>query len=237
MSSPPNKMKPRLRGRHRKVLEHVARYRMTIIEALCRTVLPGLSPNAVSKIVNRLCRSGHLKKYTLLHPVKYFVLDKVGVNLLGAAMRAKGTTPLGPQSLPTEYAILVYATLGKRPRIRQTTAEVLAQCPWLETALAESPHCKDEQSGVLELIRVDLGGSADHLARKCITDLVKRQRIRDFRRFAAEGGLRLVVITATQEKAAAVRQALDRHDWPAGVLLHFSVVPQLLTLTASRNHA
>ena len=129
MSFLPKKTKPRLRGRHRKVLEHVARYRMTIVEALCRTVLPGLSPNAVSKIVNRLCRSGHLKKYTLLHPVKYFVLDKVGVNLLGAAMRAKGTTPLGPQSLPTEYAILVYATLGKRPRKRQTTAEVLAQCP------------------------------------------------------------------------------------------------------------
>lgn len=224
--------KSRFRNRHRAVLKHVARYRMTIVEALGRTVLPGLSANAITKIVNRLCRSGYLKKYPLLHPVKYFVLGKSGIKLFDPK-RSDDPTPLGPQSLPLEYAILVYATLGKRLRIRQTPEEVLAQCPWLGKALAKSPHCKDEQSGVLELIRVDLGGAADHVARKCVADLVIRQRIRDFRRFAAEGGLRLVVITATQEKAAAVRQALARHDWPDGVLLHFSVIPQLLNLTAS----
>jgi hypothetical protein len=47
----------------------------------------------------------------------------------------------------------------------------------------------------------------------------------------------MVVVTATKEKSVAIRQALDRHDWPTGLSLHLSVVPHLLSLTVSRHHA
>jgi hypothetical protein len=45
------------------------------------------------------------------------------------------------------------------------------------------------------------------------------------------------VITSTPEKAVAVRQALDRQDWPAGLLIHLAIVPKLLSLLVSRCHA
>lgn len=224
-----------LKPRGREIVDHVARYRLTTVEVLCRIVLPDLSPNAVSKITNRLCDAGYLRKYTLLHPTRYYVIGEVGANLLGVGGHRVG--PLGPQSLPMEYAVLVYATLGNSPRRRLNSAEVLRVCPWLTPTLADVPHCADEQHGVLELIRVDLGGPADHVARKCALDVLKRRRLREFSVVLAKNRFRLVVITATKEKATAVRHALDRHDWPDGLLVHLSVVPQLLALTASRNHA
>lgn len=235
MSSAKPKNRRQLSLRDRKIVEHLVRYRLTTVEVLCRVVLPGLSSNALSKIASRLCDAGYLRKYTLLHPTRYFVLSETGANSLGVGNHR--AAPLGPQSLPLEYAILVYATLGKTPRRRLTAEEVLRKCPWLKPALAEAPHCEDEQHEVLELIRVDLGGPADHVARKCAADVTARRRWREFATLLARRQFRLVVITATKEKAAAVRQALDRHDWPTGLLIHFSVVPQLLSLTASRNHA
>ena len=235
MNAPTPETRCRLTVRDRQILEHVGRYRLTTADVLRHAVLTGLSRNAVTKIVTRLCDGNYIQKYTLLHPTQYFVLGAVGANVLGLGLHR--AAPLGPQSLPMEYAVLLYATLGKHPRTRLTKAEVLSRCPWLGPALADAPHCADEQHGVLELVRVDLGGPADHVARKCVADLTERRRLRDFSPLLAQGRFRLVIITATKEKVTAVRQALDRHDWPDGLLIHFSVISQLLSLSVSRNHA
>jgi hypothetical protein len=48
---------------------------------------------------------------------------------------------------------------------------------------------------------------------------------------------RLVVVTATKEKAAAIRQALDQHEAPHGLQLHFSILPDLLSLAMRRSDA
>jgi hypothetical protein len=53
----------------------------------------------------------------------------------------------------------------------------------------------------------------------------------------ATGQFRLVIVTATTEKVTAIQRALTNHLWPPGLLLHFTVVPQLLSLGASANHA
>ena len=235
MNAPTHKTRRRLTARDRQIVDHVGRYRLTTVEVLRHAVLTGLSRNAVTKLVNRLCDADYLQKYTLLHPTQYFVLGAAGANLLGLGLHR--AAPLGPQSLPMEYAVLLYATLGEQPRTRLTKAEVLGTCPWLDPALADAPHCADEQRDVLELVRVDLGGPADHVARKCVADLNQRRRLRDFSPLLAQGRFRLVIITATKEKATAVRQALDRHDWPDGLLIHFSVVSHLLSISVRRNHA
>lgn len=211
----------------RLILEHVARYRLTTLEALGRAVLAGLSRNALNKITTRLCTSGLLQKYTLLHPVRYFVLGDWGAR--GMGFREYRAHPLGPQSLPQEFAVLAFAALGAKPHLRLTTSEVLQRCPWLPMYMASAPHCID-RADVLELVRVDLGGPADHVARKCAVDLVNRCRIREFLPLVAERRFRLVVITSTSGKATAIQRALDRHELPPGLLIHFSVVPQLLSL-------
>lgn len=216
------------------ILEHVARYRLTTIKAIQRVVLPGMSRNAIDKITSRLCDAGLLRKHILLYPMKYFVLGEVSVRNMG--LGAHRATPLGSQSLPQEFALLAFATLGPQQHLRLNAAEVKKRCPWLPLALTVAPHCID-QSNVLELVRVDLGGPADHVARKCAADLAERSRIGEFLSVVAAGQFRLVVITSTHGKVAAIQRALNHHPWPSGLLIHFAVVPQLLSLGASADHA
>jgi hypothetical protein len=235
MTNNKHKVGRRLSARDRKIIGHVARHRLTTIAVLRRTVLAGLSRNAANKVVSRLCDAGLLLKHTLLYPVRYFVLGEVGTRSLG--INSHRAISLGPQSLPTEYALLVYTNVGKQPRRRLTKQEVLDRCPWLPHTLAAAPHCSDEANATLELLRVDLGGPADHVARRCYADIAARLRVRDFMTFVRERRFRIVVLTATKEKVTAIRQALDRHEWPTGLMFHFTVVSDLLSLTASRHHA
>jgi hypothetical protein len=221
--------------RDRNVLDHVARYRCTVVDALQRTVLPELSRNAVGKVARRLCDANLLAKYTFMHPTRYFVLGGAGANALGLADYR--TEPLGPQALPMEYAVLAHALLGRTPRKRLKVTEVRERCPWLPDALLKPPHCVDERTGALELIRVDLGGPPDHVARKATSDLVLRRRLRPFLPLAIGGGFHFVLITVSRDKARAIRQAIGRQDWPTGIQVHFTIFPQLLSLTARNSHA
>jgi hypothetical protein len=234
----PAEQKPRTRAvsdRDRKVIDHVARYHLTTIPVLTKAVLPGLSANAVAKIANRLSSGGYLQKFTLLHPARYFVLGNKAISMLGRSGRS-GMAP-GSQSLPIDYGVLAYATRGGQPRMRMYRSELLSLCPWLTDRLASAPHCYDASQKLIELIRVDLGGSADHVARKCTADLRKRLVIPDFARLVADRQFRLVVITATREKAVAIQHAMNRHEWPSGLTIHLSVVSHLLSLIARTHHA
>jgi hypothetical protein len=149
--------------------------------------------------------------------------------MLGRSGR-QGTAP-GSQSLPTDFAVLAYATLGKQQRLRMFRNELLSLCPWLTDRLAAAPHCYDAKQETVELVRVDLGGSSDHVARKCAAYLKDRMTIPAFASTVFQGQFRLVVITGTREKSAAIQQALKGHEWPPGLAIHLSVVPQLLSLT------
>lgn len=235
MTSPgTNKHQP-LTQRDRQVLEHVARYRMTTISALRRAVLSDISENAVGKIASRLCAGRFLNKHPLAHPACYFVLGPNGTKALGMGLHR--ATPLGPQSLPVEYGVLLHCLLGQQPRHRLTLKELLELWSWLPSPLNAAPHCLDTQNNVLELIRVDLGGPADHVARKVARDVTRRRQLTPFLSAVRSGQFRLVLVTATRGKAQALRQALSKHEWPTGMQLHLSVVPLLLSLITRSSHA
>jgi len=220
--------------RDRLILEHVVRYRLTTLEAIQRVVLRGISRNAVNKLANRLCDAGLLQKHTLRYPMNCFVLGELAVRSFGIGIHRADS--LGPQSLPQEFALLAFATLGMHQHLRLTAAELKRRCPWLPFSFTAAPHCLDE-ANVLELVRVDLGGPAHHVARKCAADLTERCRVQEFLMLVTAGQFRLVIITATTEKVTAIQRALTNHLWPTGLLVHFSVVPQLLSIGASANHA
>lgn len=234
MSVDPQLQRRSAKGRDQQILDHVTRFRLTTLESLQKAVLPELSRNALNKITNRLCARGLLRKYTLVHPTKYFMLGASAARALGVG--SQRTAALGPQSLPQEFALLAFATLGTKRHLRLDSSEIQARWPWMSAALVSVPHCID-QAEVLELIRVDLGGPADHVARKCAADLAKRCRVSEFLPFVAAGQFRLVVITATSGKANAVQRSLNNHSWPRGLQIHFSIVPQLLSIGVSVNHA
>ena len=221
--------------RDREIINHVARYRLTTTSVLCSPQLLDLTPRAARKTLRRLSELEYIASYPLIHPLRYYVLGKRATKALG--LTSHRSFPLGPQSLPTEYATLIHATQAKQPRQRLKRAEVLSHYPWLPKPLATATHCRESMSGIIELVRVDLGGTPDHIVRKCVRDLHARLCISEFVPVVRSGQFRLVIVTATAEKGTALRQAIDRHELPVGLPIHFSIVPQLLSLTTRQHDA
>ncbi len=217
------------------ILAHIARHRLTTVAVMQQALFPTDSYTAVAKVAARLCRGDYLRKHTLRHPVRYYVLGERGATLLGLGTHR--TEMLGPQALPLEYASLLYSTIGQQPRTRLTREELQSRFPWLSRRWTDACHCFDEANQILELLRVDFGGTADHVARKCVQEIHRRSPSHDFLKLLASGRFRLVLITATPEKGAALRMALNRHDWPLGLQFHLSVIPELLSFQTRKTHA
>jgi len=234
-TDPSTARRARLSTRDRYILEDVARYRLTTNEVLHTRFFRGQQSNAVTKVTARLCRLDYLRQFPLYHPRTYFTLGAHGAALLG--LPENRAVPLGSQSLPTEYAVLAFATLGRTHHVRLTQNELAARYPDLKPGLLEQPHCLDETGTTLELVRVDLGGRPDHVARKCAADIRARATVEPFVRLLRGQQFRLVVVTCTCEKAAAIRGALNSRVWPDGLLIHLAVVPELVHLTRSLHHA
>ncbi len=220
------------------IVEHVSRFRLSTNQVIGRLLFPGKGPAAVRKVTARLCASAYLRSRPLRHPQNCFFLGQRSVAEMG--LPPHWAWPPGPQSLATEYAILSYATLGVRYHRRLRRHELKAELPWLPREHGEAAYCLDEtdRGSVIELLQVDLGGTADHVARKCDRVIQERLRLEAFRQTAASRRLRLVVITGHVSKAEAIRRSLSRHIWPAGLELHLAVVPCLPGLsTGVAKHA
>jgi hypothetical protein len=222
-------------GRDLLILEHVARHRLTTNEVVRRVVVPGLSQNATAKLLTRLCSGDYLARYVLLHPQCYYTLGRVAAQQLG--LSTYRCDALGPQALPTEFALLVHANLGQQHRLRLLNHEVRARYPWLPPLLAKAPHCLLPADEALELVRVDLGGSADHLARKCVHDLDERLKLPALAQQLQRGLFRMAIVTGTRPKAAAIRDALDRQGLSQRLLMHFTVTSDLFTLLGAHTRA
>ena len=221
---------PHLTRRDRRIVEHVVRYRLSTNGVIRDLFFSGQQPNAISKITARLCDRGYLNKFPHVHPRSYFLPGPRVVQEFGIPVTR--THPLGPQSLPTEYGVLAYATHGQRTLKRLTAEEIRSGYPAFAKAWLDAPHCLNESNrrSVLELIRVDLGGTADHVARKCTTDLAQRMAIVECRRLIETHRYRFVIVTGTVGKATAITSALAAHAWPNGFPIHLVAIADLLPL-------
>ncbi len=103
---------------------------------------------------------------------------------------------------------------------------------WYQAEWMQAPHCQREIEGklVLELIRVDLGGPADLIARKCRKDVEARRKLQAFTEMVAEGRFSMVVVTGSTAKAAAIQAALSQHRWPTNLQFRLAVFVSLIPL-------
>ena len=208
--------------RDQQIIQLTDRYRIGTNAAYQKALFGQQSLNAVSKVTARMCRQGWLQRYPLVPPEDYFTLGPKAVRQFGYS---KGRTePLGPQALPIDYAVLLYATHGERTRLLPNELRDFA--PWLPDDLCHAPFCSTSR-GVLELIRVDLGGSPQHVARKTASDCSKRMEVTEFRQLVVDRKFQLVVLTTTTAKARLIRQAIEGLPWEANVQLHIAAISKL----------
>lgn len=214
-----------MNNRDQTIIELTNRYRLGTNATYQQLAFDGQSMNAVSKVTARLCREGLLSRYPLVPPEDYFTLGPRSARQLGVSERR--TEPLGPQALPIDYAVLLYATNGNRTRL--SSDDLRENASWLPSELTYLPHCKTSK-GILELIRVDLGGSPQHVAKKAAADCSRRMEVPEFQDLVRSDRFQLVVLTTTGSKARLIRQAIASMPWDHDIRLHLAVIPRLTQL-------
>ncbi len=220
------------RTRDLSLVEFVRRYRLATNRVIGSQLLPGRSLNAVAKVTARLCATKVYSRYVLVPPETYFRLGSHAISSLG--LPARLSEPLGPQSLPTDYATLIYATSGNARRRRLIADEVTEYMPWLPRELSQSPYCVDAK-GQLELVRVDLGGSPQHVARKTTQAAHDRLDVPQISELAAATRFQVVVLTTSEEKSKAISRALLACGCTDVVRVHIAVIPRLSFLLLRAN--
>lgn len=211
--------------RDQTIIDLTNRYRIGTNAAFKQLAFEGQSMNAVTKVTARLCRQGMLQRYPLIPPEDYFTLGPRSAKQLGHSMRR--TEPLGPQALPIDYAVLLYATNGDRTRL--IPEELKQAATWMPSELTHAPYCKTSK-GILELIRVDLGGTPQHVAKKSAADCSRRMEVPEFRQLIENDRFQFVVLTTTSSKARLIRQAIESMSWEHRVRLHLAMIPRLTQL-------
>lgn len=233
MSSGDNPEKPtkriRLGDRDYEIFEHILRYHMTTREVLHRLFFSDSDPNAVTKVLSRLTEHEYVRRYEMYPQRSYYVLGPEATKLLGCS--PKRFEPLGPLALAREFAVLAYCCLSNDKRVRLTVREVAQiQADLLQPKLDSSHYYLDDDGTARRLayIRVDCGGSADHIVRKCREDIRRRERLAAFAPYINSQRFLISLVTAREEKAAVIHEALKRQQWPC--LFRIETVPELAQL-------
>ena len=221
---------PRLVDRDYEILDHLARYRMTTRDVLHRLFFDDSEVNAVTKVTSRLTEHGFLNKYEWAPNRNYFVIGQESARIIGVS--PKKCKPLGPQALPKEFATLMFCCLSDVARERLKVSDLQKQFPDLLARKIDNSHYyldRTEDGAVrLAFIRVDQGGTADHIARRCEKDINDRSNMASFRELVQTDRFMITVITASDNKAGIIRETIKRRRWP--VRFRVAVVKDLALL-------
>lgn len=226
-----NPKSPRLQDRDYEILEHLLQYRLTTPEVLHKLFFQDSDRNAVTKVTSRLTQHGFIAAHPLFASNTYFGFGPDGAKLYGLA--PKHAKPLGVQSLITEYGTLAYCCLGATQRQRLRVGELYVRYPQLLRGRIDSSHYYLDHDGELTrigYIRVDGGGTPDHVVRKCQSDIEQRLKHPPFAEVIEAGRFLIGVATFTQPKAETITRRLEQLIGP--VKFRVEVAPNLVNLLA-----
>ena len=77
------------------------------------------------------------------------------------------------------------------------------------------------------IMAIDDGSAAEQVVAGCQADLQARCSRPGFREFLAAGPIRLTLVTATEERAAALGKCLQQQEWPCRLRTAVEVVSKL----------
>lgn len=217
------------------VLEHVARYRLTVPAAVGR--LPGLksiAPRHILRALRQLQQRSLLTSAPLHHGQSYWHLSAEGARRCGLEEDRAG--PLSESAKIRAYAILYDCCLSDRPRHRLTRSELESHFPRLfEPGLPSGYVFDPEGDGQLGLVRVDAGqlGRWDRIIESVREDVSRHWAHAGFRAVVRASRFELVLLTALPQKAERLTQALRTHRDIQRIPIRITAIPALLPLIAS----
>lgn len=236
------RIKPQIdHSRRQAVLEHLARYRMTVLGAVQQ--LPDfqrLGRKRTAAFLHQLCRSCELGTAPLYRKHRYFFLESHGFDRLavqwGRSASADRYGPLSESAKIKNYAILAFCCLNGRRRQRLTPADFDKCFPDLCRPGLSMNYYVDT-SGTqprLGFIRVDTGGRGrwDRVVATCLHDVTTHEAIPGFRPFIARQAFEITLITPLPHKARRMAETIGALGDPRANLIQVSAMPELLNLIA-----
>lgn len=225
-----------LGSRDRLILEDVIRFRLVTNDWLHTRYMPDAKLNAVIKISGRLCREGWLTPHKLFQRRQYFTPGQRLVRQRGLPL-AK-TRPLGPQALALHFAVLRYCGSpgAGTPEIQIATRdEVTRSFPWMPESIVGRPQVLIGFNADVQwrLLRIDMGGRPDHVARKISRDVKMLSEHEPFLQLLGQGRFTQVVLCPSTMKKRLIEQSLSERTWPRGIKFQIGFIPELFQLLAS----
>ncbi|MEZ5940297.1 MAG: hypothetical protein R3C18_02820 [Planctomycetaceae bacterium] len=217
------------------LLEHIARYRMTVPAAVA--TLPSTNGRGLAgaKLVLRECRQQSLVDSAPLHGrSRYWFLTASGANRCSVTVNRDG--PLSETAKIRAFALLHFCCLSGQPRLRLTADDIRQNFPDLyRPGLPTGYYYDPAHSGRLGLARVDAsqGGRWDRVIETLRSDITDHLRQPSFKRLAEAGRFEITLLTVFPEKADRIRTALARHRDLDRVPIRIESVPDLLPVILS----
>jgi hypothetical protein len=219
----------------RSVIEHVARYRLTVPTAARH--LPGwnsIASRHIQRVLRQLQQRSLLASAPLHQGRTYWHLTAEGARCYG--LEDDRTGPLSEPAKIRAYAILHHCCLSDRPRHRLTRNELERHFPSLYEPGFPSGYVFDpEGDGRLGLVRVDAGhlGRWDRIIESLREDVSRHWAHAGFRGVVRAGRFEIVLLTTLPQKAERIAQALQTHRDARRIPIRITAIPALLPLIAS----
>lgn len=196
----------------KKILFHVARYRLTVVEAVHRIFYPDKSRDAARKSLERLCAAGWLQSERVRSRTFYYLTSKT-CSLLG--LPATRSDALGAQSLVESFAVLAFCCMHDRTRERltaddfQTAFAEFADEPGIALAHQHYYYDRHQDNWYLARATVDTGGSVAAIKRKCRSIARHAANTPGLNQILSQKRFMVTVLTAEETKAMALATALE----------------------------
>jgi hypothetical protein len=223
-----------LTERQREVLEHVARFRVTTVEAVDRLFYGDRTTAGALKLLQRLVDAELLAAPIRLRGQNFYQLTPQGARHLGVSRRA--AVEFNSQTLRERYSVLAFCCLQRVRREYLPPAEFAALYPEIaDQAGVDSSHqyfFYTRMGGVVRLGQALIDVSADppRVVRKCRATAFRILRTPVLKEKKDE--LLLAILTAEETKAEAIRRLLAELGDRLPLATHVVVVPQMNDIPA-----
>lgn len=219
----------RLQDRDYEILQHVFTYRASTRDVLRRLYFSDSALNAVTKVTSRLIDGNFLQTFPLPGNSAYFRLGSAGIPIVGGTRKC--AEKLGVQTLYTNLAILGFCFDQHTNRRRMTVSEIQKQLPQLMQKQTEpSQYVLDAADGQsrLTFVRVDGGGTSDHVVRKIRDDIERRLPNALIASLIQKRQFSISCVTYSDTKKEDIERRLQRETFVCDV--EVQVVPLLSSI-------
>lgn len=223
----------RLTERDLKILEHVARYRITTSDILQGLFFAENQPGSVKNVLKRLIKGEYLQSRPLFHKRVYYQLTATSARSIGESGDIANS--LGSQALIRTYGVLAFCCRAgtNKPLQKFTRHEFEQAFPSFsnEIDISQSTYYLDQHGDTVRLgqLMIDQGGDYQRLANKCRNDVLSRAiQVPGLREILTEKLFVMTLVVGEESKQKALLTLFQKNPLP--VWTRVETVPELIHL-------